>query len=106
MMTSTVMSKLMNMIAVNATAVSGDFPQRDRQCPDGRCGVRFRCVAVRHRRKKAHKPSPEQPLTGNQTSLNKFLLAERHVVEYWFSKLKRFRRVATRYEKTARTSPS
>ncbi|MFX9703666.1 transposase, partial [Acinetobacter baumannii] len=28
--------------------------------------------------------------------------AERHLIECCFSKLKRFRRVATRYEKTAR----
>ncbi|RXG83643.1 hypothetical protein EAS61_41565 [Bradyrhizobium zhanjiangense] len=33
---------------------------------------------------------------------NKPLYAERHVIECCFSKLKRFRRVAMRYEKTAR----
>jgi transposase len=34
--------------------------------------------------------------------LNKALYAERHLIECCFSKLKQFRRVATRYEKTAR----
>jgi transposase len=34
--------------------------------------------------------------------LDKHLYAQRHLVECCFSKLKQFRRVATRYEKTAR----
>ena len=32
--------------------------------------------------------------------------AQRHLVGYCFSKLKQFRRVATRYEKTARNCPA
>jgi transposase len=34
--------------------------------------------------------------------LDKHLYAQRHLVECCFSKLKQFRRVATRFEKTAR----
>ena len=34
--------------------------------------------------------------------LDKYLYAQRHLVECCFSKLKQFRRVATRFEKTAR----
>lgn len=44
----------------------------------------------------------EQPLTAIKYPLNKSPYAERHLIECCFSKLKRFRRVATRYEKTAR----
>ena len=46
-------------------------------------------------RKKALAVIPKHPL-------DKHLCARRHVIKCYFSKLKQFRRVATRYEKTAR----
>ncbi len=45
---------------------------------------------------------PNNPSRAIKYPLNKPLYAERHLIECCFSKLKRFRRVATRYEKTAR----
>jgi transposase len=44
----------------------------------------------------------QQSLKARKHSLDKHLYAERHVTECCFSKLKQFRRVATRFEKTAR----
>ena len=38
----------------------------------------------------------------NSYALDRHLYKERHLIECCFSKLKQFRRVATRYEKTAR----
>jgi transposase len=45
---------------------------------------------------------PNNPSRAKMHPLNKALYAERHLIECCFSKLKQFRRVATRYEKTAR----
>ncbi len=45
---------------------------------------------------------PSNPSRTRRLPLNKALYKERHLVECCFSKLKHFRRVATRYEKTAR----
>ena len=45
---------------------------------------------------------PNNPSRARKYPLNKPIYAERHLIECCFSKLKRFRRVATRYEKTAR----
>ena len=45
---------------------------------------------------------PNNPSRTRKYPLDKQLYAERHLVECCFSKLKQFRRVATRYEKTAR----
>jgi transposase len=42
------------------------------------------------------------PLRAKKHPLDKHLYAQRHLVECCFSKLKHFRRVATRFEKTAR----
>ncbi len=42
------------------------------------------------------------PSRAKKHPLDKHLYAQRHLVECCFSKLKQFRRVATRYEKTAR----
>jgi transposase len=44
----------------------------------------------------------QQPIARSQYSIDEHLYAQRHHVECCFSKLKHFRRVATRYEKTAR----
>jgi transposase len=45
---------------------------------------------------------PNNPSRALKYPLDKHLYAERHLVERRFSKLKQFRRVATRFEKTAR----
>jgi transposase len=45
---------------------------------------------------------PNNPSRALKYPLDKPIYAERHLVECCFSKLKQFRRVATRYEKTAR----
>jgi transposase len=45
---------------------------------------------------------PSNPSRAKKYPLDTHLYAQRHLVECCFSKLKQFRRVATRYEKTAR----
>ena len=45
---------------------------------------------------------PNNPSCALKYPLDKHLYAQRHLVECCFSKLKQFRRVATRFEKTAR----
>ena len=45
---------------------------------------------------------PSNPSRTKKHPLDRHLYAQRHLVECCFSKLKQFRRVATRYEKTAR----
>lgn len=45
---------------------------------------------------------PNNPSRSSKYPLDKHLYAQRHLVECCISKLKQFRRVATRYEKTAR----
>ncbi len=45
---------------------------------------------------------PNNPSRARKYPLDKHLYAQRHLIECCFSKLKQFRRVATRYEKTAR----
>ena len=44
---------------------------------------------------------PNNPSRARKSPLDKHLYAQRHLVECCFSKLKHFRRVATRFEKTA-----
>jgi transposase len=44
---------------------------------------------------------PNNPSRAKKHPLDKHLYAQRHLVECCFSKLKHFRRVATRFEKTA-----
>jgi transposase len=44
---------------------------------------------------------PNNPSRASQLPFDKELYKERHLIECCFSKLKQFRRVATRYEKTA-----
>jgi transposase len=52
---------------------------------------------------RAPRPSKQSnPSRAKKYPLNKPLYAERHLIECCFSKLKQFKRVATRYEKTAR----
>lgn len=45
---------------------------------------------------------PNNPSRAQKHPLDKHLYAERHLIECCFSKLKQFRRVATRFEKTAK----
>ena len=45
---------------------------------------------------------PNNPSRARKHPVDKHLYAQRHLVECCFSKLKQFRRVATRFEKTAR----
>lgn len=45
---------------------------------------------------------PNNPSRSKKHPLDNHLYAQRHLVECCFSKLKQFRRVATRFEKTAR----
>jgi transposase len=45
---------------------------------------------------------PNNPSRTKKHPLDRHLYKERHLIECCFSKLKQFRRVATRYEKTAR----
>ena len=45
---------------------------------------------------------PNNPSRARKYPLDKSLYAQRHLVECCFSRLKQFRRVATRFEKTAR----
>ena len=45
---------------------------------------------------------PNNPSRSTKLPFDKELYKERHLIECCFSKLKQFRRVATRYEKTAR----
>ena len=45
---------------------------------------------------------PNNPSRTAKHPFDRHLYKERHLIECCFSKLKRFRRVATRYEKTAR----
>ena len=45
---------------------------------------------------------PNNPSRARKYRVDKHLYAQRHLIECCFSKLKQFRRVATRFEKTAR----
>ena len=49
---------------------------------------------------------PNNPSRALKYPLDKHLYAQRHLVECCFSKLKQFRRFATRFEKTAGIAPS
>ncbi len=49
---------------------------------------------------------PNNPSRASKHGLDKHLYAQRHLVECCFSRLKQFRRVATRFEKTARNYPA
>ena len=45
---------------------------------------------------------PNNPSRARKYPIDKHLYAQRHLIECCFSRLKQFRRVATRFEKTAR----
>jgi transposase len=52
--------------------------------------------------KEAEAVIPNNPSRARKYPLDSHLYAQRHLIECCFSKLKQFRRVATRFEKTAR----
>jgi transposase len=52
--------------------------------------------------KKATAVIPSNPSRARAFPLDKALYKERHLIECCFNRLKHFRRIATRYEKTAR----
>jgi transposase len=58
--------------------------------------------AVRLERSWAIAVIPNNPSRTLKYPLDKHLYAQRHLVECFFSKLKQFRRIATRFAKTAR----
>jgi transposase len=55
--------------------------------------------------KQAQAVIPNNPSRAQKYPLDAHLYAQRHLVECCFSKLKQFRRVATRYQKTAQNRP-
>src|SRR6202012_3471212 len=73
--------------------------RRDRH---GRHRLRRRRLAAGDRRQGGACRHPQRPSRARKYPLDKQLYAQRHLVECCFSKLKQFRRVATRFEKTAR----
>ena len=71
------------------------------------CPVRFALTAGHRIRRKikdkgARAVIPNNPSRAIRYPVDKHLYAQRHLIECCFSKLKQFRRIATRYEKTAR----
>jgi transposase len=87
----------------------GDAPQADALIEDLPATVVIADAAYdsdRLRRaiasKRAQAVIPNNPSRAHKHLLDKHLYKERHLIECCFSKLKQFRRVATRYEKTAR----
>ena len=59
-------------------------------------------TCAKHRRQGAIAVIPNNPSRALKHPLDKDLYTQRYLVECCFSKLKQFRRVATRFEKTAR----
>lgn len=53
-------------------------------------------------RKGAKAVIPNNPFRAHKYPIDHHLYAQRHLIECCFSRLKQFRRVATRFEKTAR----
>lgn len=87
----------------------GDAPQGDALIKDLSAEViiadtaydsdRLRCAIAD---KGAVAVIPNNPSRARKYPLDKHLYVQRHLIECCFSKLKQFRRVATRFEKTAR----
>lgn len=83
----------------------GDAPQAEappRRGGDGRRRLRQRRHSRGDRRKGALAVIPNNPSRARRYPIDEHLYAMRSLIECCFSKLKQFRRVATRYEKTAR----
>ncbi|WP_431272448.1 transposase [Dankookia sp. P2] len=75
---------------------------RQTGCDPGRCRLRLRYLPQRHRHGRCRRRHPGQPPRAIKHRLDTSLYRKRHLVECCLSRLKQFRRVATRYEKTAR----
>ncbi|TCM61462.1 transposase [Rhizobium sp. BK068] len=89
----------------------GDAPQADGSIEDLPANVVMADTAYDSDRlrkaiadKGAQAVIPNNPSRARKYPLDKQLYAQRHLIECCFSKLKQFRRIATRYEKTARNS--
>ncbi len=67
----------------------------------GRYRLRRRSLTPSHRSQGRARRHPNSPSRALKYPLDKHLDAQRHLVECCSSKLKQFRRVATRFEKTA-----
>ncbi len=87
----------------------GDAPQADALIADLPAEIVMADAAYdsdRLRRMIARKGAvaviPNNPSRARKYPIDKHLYAQRHLIECCFSKLKQFRRVATRFEKTAR----
>jgi transposase len=85
--------------APRAQALLGDLPA-EAVIADTACDADHLREAIAARGAVAVIPS--NPSRARRLPLDKHLYRERHLVECCFNKLKQFRRVATRYEKTAR----
>ena len=86
----------------------GDAPQADALIEDLPAEVVMADAAydsdasATHRRQRRSRRHPQQSLARPQASRRQAPLREANLIECCFSKLKQFRRVATRFEKTAR----
>lgn len=87
----------------------GDAPQAEALIADLPAGVVMADAAYdsdRLRETVAQKGAvaviPNNPSRARKHPLDRHLYAQRHLIECCFSRLKQFRRVATRYEKTSR----
>ncbi len=87
----------------------GDAPQADALIEDLPADVVMADTAYDRDRlrqtiadKSAQAVIPNNPSRARKYPLDKHLYAQRHLIECCFSKLKQFRRIAIRYEKTAR----
>jgi transposase len=90
--------------APEAEALIADLPAKAVMADTAHDSDRLRAIIAG---KKAKAVIPNTPSRARKYPLDHHLHAQRHLVECCLSKLKQFRRVATRYEKTPETtSPS
>ncbi len=85
--------------APQAEALIADLPAEMVMADTAYGSDRLREVITR---KKVRAVIPSNPSRARKHPLDRHLYVQRHLIECCFSKLKQFRRVATRYEKTAR----
>ena len=82
-----------------AEALIADLPAKVVMADTAYDSDRLRQIVARNGAKAV---IPNNPSRAIKHPIDKALYAERHLIECCFAKLKQFRRVATRYEKTAR----
>ena len=70
----------------------------------GRQGLRCRCDCAAYRGDGSRAGDPAQSQPQNPTALQSNMYKQRNRIEHCFSKLKHFRRIATRFEKNKRNS--